>query len=96
MDPRTVLFELRLVHLKLQPRPVDHLVCEDGPEKDLGKGAGEQFVAAHLWSPVSFVDRCTCTTGIGWKPVVESSCMTARDIVAKRIKEINWVDLHPL
>lgn len=35
----TVLFELGLVHLELQPGPVNDLVSEDGTEEDLGERA---------------------------------------------------------
>ena len=44
----TVLVRLGLIHLQLQPRPVDNLIGEDGTEEDLGKGTHEEFVAGHL------------------------------------------------
>lgn len=50
---RTVLVHLGLVHLQLQPGPIDDLVGEDGTQEDLGEGACKGFIAGHLRQLVS-------------------------------------------
>lgn len=44
----TILLELRLVHLELQPGPVDHLVNEHGPQKDFAEGDSESPIPREL------------------------------------------------
>lgn len=44
----TVLFQLRLIHLKLQPAPVDNLIGEDCPKEDFAEGAHEGLIFGHL------------------------------------------------
>lgn len=45
---RTVLLQLGLIHLQLQPGPVDHLVNEHGTQEDLAKGARKGLISRHL------------------------------------------------
>lgn len=44
----TGLLNLDLIRLQLQPRPVNHLVREDGPQEHLGERTHEGFISRHL------------------------------------------------
>ena len=50
---RTVLVHLGLVHLQLQPGPIDDLVGEDGTQEDLGERACKGFILGSLCRLVS-------------------------------------------
>lgn len=52
---RTILVHLGLVHLQLQPGPIDDLVGEDGTQEDLGEGACKGFIPGSLCQLVSIV-----------------------------------------
>lgn len=55
---RTILVHLGLIHLQLQPSPIDDLVGEDGTQEDLGEWACKGFIPGSLWQLVSIaVDR---------------------------------------
>ena len=44
----TILGHLGLIHLQLQPGPVEDLVDEYAAEEDLGKGTGKGTILVHL------------------------------------------------